>query len=161
MHRRHLAFFLLPFSAILLTACGGVEPAQEPVEIYEVRGMVRQLPKAPRAGAEMRILHEALPEFRSETGEVVGMESMSMPFPVAQAELLEGLAVGDRVRFEFEVRWQGKGSPLLLTRIEKLPTDTRLDFEAPPEEAGEEAEAGSQDGEEASIEGEHDGDHGG
>jgi hypothetical protein len=99
--------------------------------------MVRQLPKTPRAGAEVNIFHEDMPDFRSQIGEVVGMESMSMPFPVAGPEMLEGLAVGDRVEFRFEVRWEGRGSPLLLTHVEKLPPGTRLEFENAPEEPGD------------------------
>jgi len=153
--RRHLVQplpLLTLLATALLAACGGEEPAQEPAVVYASRGIVRQLPKAPRGGAELRILHEAMPDFRSQNGDLVGMESMSMPFPVAEAEIFEGLAVGDRVRFEFEVRWEGEGSPLLLTHIEKLPPDTRLGFEGPPQEdlpdAAEEAENTSTEGEE-------------
>lgn len=152
--------FLALLAAAMLTACGGEEAAQEPAEVYTSRGMVRHLPKAARAGAEMRILHEAMPDFRSENGDVVGMESMSMPFPVATSEIFEGLAVGDRVQFDFEVRWQGKGSPLLLTRVEKLPPGTRLEFESPPMEPVDEPVGASQKNEGSSEEGTHEGDHG-
>lgn len=146
---------LLTALSALLFACGGEEPPSEPAAVYTSRAMVRELPKTPQAGAEISLFHEDMPEFRSATGEVVGMESMSMPFPVADAALLDGLAVGDRVRFEFEVRWEGKGHPLLVTDLEKLAEDVRLDFEMPsaetvPEVASESPPAGETPQEEES-----------
>lgn len=120
------------FSACLLhlAACSGSAP--EPVEadpdLYSTRGIIRQLPDASRPGSELFIHHEAIPEFVDIHGEPKGMGSMTMPFPVTSAEQLDGLAVGDRVGFEFEVRWQGS-PPMRITRIEPLPAETRLEFE--------------------------------
>ena len=72
--------------------------------------------------------HEAIAEFKDADGEVVGMESMTMPFPVDDAELIAGLEAGDRIALDFEVRWD-EGHPLRITAIEKLPPETRLGFE--------------------------------
>ena len=96
---------------------------------YSTRGIVRGMPSADQPGSELQIRHEALPEFRSIDGEVVGMKSMTMPFPV-DPSMLEGVEVGDRVSFDFEVSWTGS-PPMKVTRLEVLPPDTVLGFETP------------------------------
>ncbi len=78
--------------------------------------------------------HEAISEFKDADGKVVGMDSMTMPFPLASPELISGLEVGDRIEMQFDVRWDGD-HPLEITVIEALPPGTRLAFEPPaPEE---------------------------
>ena len=57
------------------------------------------------------------------------MKSMAMPFPV-DPSMLEGVEVGDRVSFDFEVSWTGS-PPMKVTRLEVLPPDTVLGFETP------------------------------
>ena len=119
---------------VLLVACsgGGEESVSEP-DVYSVRGIVRQVPAEPRPGGELFIHHEAIPEFRDEDGDSVGMESMAMPFPLAADTELGSLAAGDRIRFTFEVRWKADGNPLQLTAWEHLGEDVRLEFEQPQE----------------------------
>ncbi len=128
----------------VLVGCGSEPPATESAETYRVRGMVRQMPE--RAGGEVQVRHEAIPGFKNADGEVVGMDSMTMPFPVTDDGLLAGIAAGDRIEMEFEVRWSG-GHPLRITAIDKLPPDARLAFEeaapeAQPPPAEAEAEVG-------------------
>ncbi|MCG8456342.1 MAG: copper-binding protein [Holophagales bacterium] len=139
---------LLAAGAALLLANGCErEPEVEP-DRYTTRGIVRQLPETSRPGSELFIHHEEIPEFRDMDGENTGMGSMMMPFPVAEPALLDGLEVGDRVSFTFEVRWQGS-PPIRVTGIEPLPDDTRLGFETETtgsEGAGEEGTAGEADG---------------
>lgn len=113
------------------SACGKAPP--QPAQVYESRGIVRQLPATNAPKPEVYIQHEAIDEFVDHDGNVVGMESMAMPFPVAKIDDLEGLAVGDKIAFSFEVRWEG-GHPLRLTELQALPSDTRLGFEATPSE---------------------------
>lgn len=121
--RRGAVLFVL----FLLAACGGPPEAPPAApDVYRVRGMVRQLPAGP--AGDLLVRHEAVPGFKDADGEVVGMESMTMPFPLADASLAAGLAAGDRIEMEFEVRWDG-GNPLRITVLEKLPPDTRLEFE--------------------------------
>lgn len=104
--------------AVLLLGCGGGSTSDEtgPVQSYEVRGVVAQLPAG--GGSELMIEHEAIPDFVGASGDTVGMNAMTMGFPTAKGVSLEGLAAGDSVRFTFEVRWGGS-PPLKLTRIEK------------------------------------------
>lgn len=97
------------------------------VQRYEARGLVRQLAKPP--GQELQIHHEEIPTFVNMDGEVVGMGSMAMPFPLGDTELPADLQPGDKVSFEFEVSWTGS-PPMRLLSLEKLPADTVLDFEA-------------------------------
>ena len=75
----------------------------------------------------MMIQHEAIKDFKNPDGEVIGMMSMTMPFPVGPGVSLEGIQPGDTVQFTFELRWKGK-PPFQLTSIQKLPADTKLDF---------------------------------
>lgn len=137
-----LRTLLTCFALAQLIACGSDAPASseaEPADVYTVRGIVRALPSPDRPGSELQVRHEALPDFKSIDGEVVGMKSMTMPFP-ADPDLLEGVEVGDRISFDFEVSWTGS-PPMKVTRLEVLSPDTVLGFEAPDEGASADAEA--------------------
>ncbi len=140
---------------LALAACGPGTPDAPPAtpDTYDTRGLVRQVPSAERPGSELYLHHEAIPDFKSAGGEVVGMEAMAMPFPVADPAMLDGLAAGDKVAFTFEVRWEG-GKPLTITRLEKLPPETRLAFEQSPEPVERSGHAGDPDAEAGSDEGE-------
>jgi Cu/Ag efflux protein CusF len=126
----------LPFAAACLVlgllACraGAPETSAAPDATYRVRGEIVRMPAA--GSREIGIHHEAIPDFKDEKGKLVGMDSMTMPFLAAPQVALGGFAVGDRVEFEFEVRWRG-ARPILLVRLQKLATGTRLAFD--PEEA--------------------------
>jgi hypothetical protein len=86
---------------------------------------VTRLPSA--AEPALYVRHEAVPGFVDMDGEVVGMDSMTMPFPLAEGVGLEGVAPGDRVRFTLEVEWEGD-PPYRITRIEELAAGTELDL---------------------------------
>lgn len=131
MPTRSLSTTLPLAAALLLAAC--TEPAPAPLaapdQTYAARGVVRQLPDPTRpGGGELLIAHEAVPDFVDSEGQEVGMAAMTMPFALADPALLDGLAAGDKIGFDFEVRWQG-GPPLRITRVERLPVSTRLSFE--------------------------------
>lgn len=95
------------------------------VQRYEVRGEVTRLPSAGVDALSVR--HEAMPGFVGIDGEVVGMESMTMPFPVGEGVELDGVEVGDKVGFTLEVEWEGD-PPYRITRVEELGADTVLDL---------------------------------
>lgn len=92
---------------------------------YTVRGVVVALPGPNRAKQFFQVHHEEIPEFVGRSGKVVGMKEMIMDFPdFASGEVVRGIAVGDAIRFTFEVRWKGKPRTLV-TKIEKLPAEEK------------------------------------
>jgi Cu/Ag efflux protein CusF len=131
------ARLLAPLVSVALAACGAPESSRpaSPPDVYEVRGEIVRLPAS--GSREISISHEAIPSFRDESGKVVGMEAMTMPFVVAEGVSTDGLAVGDPVAFTLEVRWKEK-SPVRITKLAKATAIQSLDFEsgqvpAPPE----------------------------
>lgn len=126
----HLVHLVLTLGVIACGETGNPPPAPSPTaQIYEVRGIVRQLPTDPdAAGAEILIRHEAIPDFVEMNGETSRMGAMSMPFPIDDSKLLEGLEPGDKVTFEFAVDWEGS-PPLRLLKLSKLPAETILELD--------------------------------
>jgi len=110
--------------------------SRKPDDTYVVRGKVEMLPSAAKPQAEFMLHHEPIPTFKRPDGKL-GMEEMSMPFPVGSVKL-DGIAVGDTVEVEFGV-WNRTDRPgfekFELLTIRKLPEDTELRF-APPKAAG-------------------------
>ena len=93
---------------------------------YVVRGEVIRLPSPSARSQEVFIRHEPIDDFADSSGRVVGMASMTMPFPMAPLALAAGLAVGDKVELRFMVDWTGP--TFQVEHVEKLPHDTRLRF---------------------------------
>ncbi len=120
----------------------------EPVvpETYTVRGEIVELPDPEDPTSGFFVYHEAIDEFRGIDGEVVGMSSMTMPFPVADGVDLEGLGRGDIVEFDLQVDWEGDPATLV-TRVEELPQDTILEFRGarPPGQHDAEGASGGPD----------------
>jgi Cu/Ag efflux protein CusF len=128
----------------LAVACGGekkipADPSAGPDASYAVRGEIVRLPGAD--SAEIWIRHEPIPDFKNPNGELVGMDSMTMPFALAAGESLEGLTVGTRVAFRLEMRWSG-GAPASVSGLAALPPGTRLSFDPPAAEQPAAAQGG-------------------
>lgn len=137
-----IAVFLL----VSLAGCGGNgEPdlsIYEGADTYRVRGVVVHLPDRGPPPRDLKIHHEHIPGFIGKTGEVhinsdgvPGMKAMAMDFPeIARDVSLEGLGPGDKVVFEFKVRWvespSGVPTPRwLVSALEPLPADAEISFE--------------------------------
>jgi hypothetical protein len=121
-------------SLVLLAACGsGKTPPEGTVapDVYRTRGVVERLPQADGPDHAIYIHHAAIPEYRDDTGAVVGMGTMTMPFPLAKGVAIDGLAPGDPVAFTFVVTWKPR-SGYEITEIRELPAGTAIDF-APKE----------------------------
>jgi hypothetical protein len=73
------------------------------------------------------IHHEAMPSVRGFDGTLGPMMSMRMSFAAPPAGV-GAVAIGDVVAFEFTVHYDAEPT-LRLTRIDKLPADTRLVLE--------------------------------
>ncbi|MEM7483271.1 MAG: copper-binding protein [Acidobacteriota bacterium] len=120
--------------ALFAIACGPDEPeaadsSSQRREIYQVRGEIRSMPGQSEVASALYLRHEAIPDFVGIEGDVVGMPTMTMPFPVAESVNLDAFQRGDRVSATLEVTWDGD-PPFQLIAIEALPADTQLDFEA-------------------------------
>ena len=116
MYRRSLPLLLILIASVAACSGGGEPAVEEPAEptTYTVRGMFA------RAEDEvtMTVRHEEITGY---------MASMTMPFKVADAALIEGLVYGDKIEFELEVGGDG----MVVRSITKLPEDTVLSFESP------------------------------
>lgn len=130
MASRVLVFCLFALIAAALTSCNRTPPEPirpEPDARYTVRGIIEQLPSKDNRLSEFVVHHEPIDDFKAFNG-TVGMDSMSMPFPVARTLSLDGLAVGDRVSVEFVV-WSTPGQRGFEARsVTRLPPDTELRF---------------------------------
>jgi Cu/Ag efflux protein CusF len=104
-----------------------IPAAAESARTYTVRGTIRQLPDPEQAGVPLLIHHEAIDGFLDFYGEEGAMDSMTMPFAVAEGVTLDGFAVGDPIVFELKVDWQSAPA-MALTAIDKLPAQTVLDL---------------------------------
>lgn len=100
-------------------------------QVYTVRGQIVALPDPAKPASQLQIHHEEIPNFVGAQGTVVGMKEMTMPFPLAPGVSLEGLAVGDKVEFTFDV-WLKPRMTYHLSKISKLPPETALNFKAGP-----------------------------
>ena len=140
-----LGFFLslstIGISSVFMVGCGPkTPPTAEPVDqvvAYTVRGRITEVPEEGRPASEFAIRHEPIPSFLSG-GEVVGMASMTMPFPLKEGVSIDGLSVGQAVEMTFEVTYDHESkSPINVqaTKITPLPKDTVLVFEHNDESA--------------------------
>ena len=119
--------FLLA-TATLLAGCGTdagqTDDAATQATTYTVRGRVLEMPAAP--GGEIRLEHEAIHGFVDFRGDVVGMDAMTMSFPLAEGAAGE-IVANDIVEFDLRVDWNA--DPLsTVTRLGKLPDDTEMAF---------------------------------
>ncbi len=123
---------------LVLAALGGCpgtsgdsagDAAASELRVYPVRGLLRSLPEPESERPEILVRHEAIDDFVGINGEVVGMDSMSMPFPLAPGLDLSGVAPGDKVLLRLEVDWAAD-EPARVTAIEKLDPESELEFRA-------------------------------
>ena len=113
-------------SAVVACAPREQAPAAPP-QRYEVRGEIVGLPSV--GSREVMMKHEAIPGFRDDTGKVVGMEGMTMPFTLAEGVSTDGLAPGDAVVFTLEVDWSSKRDPVRIVKLGKSALIQKIDLE--------------------------------
>ena len=73
---------------------------------YTVKGVIRALPGNGRAANEILVKHEPIPEYRDESGKVVGMMGMTMPFYLSADAPVSDLHVGDKIEMVVEQQLQ-------------------------------------------------------
>jgi hypothetical protein len=88
--------------AILLMALSATIAYADEAYTFKVKGVVRGLPGQGLAKDEILVKHQEIPEYRDESGKVVGMMAMTMPFYLAPGLALDGIALGDRVELQVE-----------------------------------------------------------
>jgi hypothetical protein len=120
---------LLLILGMLGLAAGCSDEGSGSGRTYTTRGQVIQLPDPANPGTGLTLNHEAIDQFVDRQGELVGMDPMSMPFPVAKDVSLEGIQVGDVVEFKLHVDWSA-GPAAKITGVRELPAGTKLDFRA-------------------------------
>jgi hypothetical protein len=96
---------------------------------YAVRGRVVQLPAPGNPASGFVVAHQAIDDFVDRQGEVVGMDPMTMSFPLGPKVSLAGLAVGDPIELTLHVDWR-QSPPIHIVRVKKLPPGTPIVFRA-------------------------------
>jgi len=101
---------LASFLTFAAVACGSETPApaaaqDQPSRRYDATGEVRGIAADQ---SSITIHHQAVPDY---------MPEMTMPFSVEDASLLQGLAVGDHVRFTFSPEPGGRHVLRSITKI--------------------------------------------
>lgn len=114
---------------LVIPSVAGCFGRQESGRTYTVRGQVTQLPDPANPGSGLYLNHEAIDDFVSRDGEVVGMDPMTMSFLVDEDVPLEGIAVGDVVEIELHVDW-GADTEAEIVEIRELPPGTKLVYRA-------------------------------
>jgi Cu/Ag efflux protein CusF len=121
----------LKVAAVLLLAVGCTGKGSSGRD-YTVRGQVRQIPDPATPGSGLYLSHEAIDDWAGRSGEVEGMDPMTMPFEVADGVSIEGIEPTDVIEFTLHVDWEAD-TPVEITRIRELPPGTKLDYrEAKP-----------------------------
>jgi Cu/Ag efflux protein CusF len=69
---------------------------------YTVKGIIKGMPGEGLAANEILVKHQAIPGYRDDTGAVVGMMAMTMPFYLKEGVSLEGIKEGDSVELKVE-----------------------------------------------------------
>jgi Cu/Ag efflux protein CusF len=111
-------------ATLVLLAAASCNRAADADAHYSARGQVQS---AQGSGEDARALihHERIPDFKDRDGKPSAMNSMSMNFALAPGVAASELKAGAKIAFEFDVRWSS-GSPLVITRVERLPESTAL-----------------------------------
>ena len=130
--------------SLFSTGCSDAAPEQAEVTkiinaTYETRGEITALPDADNPTSSLMIRHEAIPDFVDESGKTVGMDTMVMPFPIAESINLGEFAVGDKVAVTFDVFTESGIRGYAASEMATLPADTELDFSKLERTAGDHA----------------------
>jgi hypothetical protein len=114
---------MLTVLGVCLVACGPLTPPKADGS-YHARGVVAAVSGTGEDPA-LSIHHEAITHFKDRDGQPSQMSSMTMIFGLAPSVPLASAHVGDKIAFDFDVRWSTTPA-LLLTKLAKLPADTQL-----------------------------------
>lgn len=113
-------------SSTLTFACAGDPPMRR----YHARGVVKEITGG---GSQLSasILHEAIPHFEGRDGKQAEMPSMTMDFGVADDMPRALFGQGQKIAFDFEVRWSQRPA-MRIVKAEALSPETELHVEDRP-----------------------------
>ncbi len=69
---------------------------------YTVKGIIKGMPGDGLAKNEMLVKHQPIPDYRDDSGAIVGMMAMTMPFYLKEGVSMEGIKAGDSVELKVE-----------------------------------------------------------
>lgn len=87
---------------------------------YTVKGVIKGMPGNGLASNEILVKHEAIPGYRDDSGAIVGMMAMTMPFYLAEGLSLSGIKEGDTIEMKIEQHLRPKFTEEV-TSITKVP----------------------------------------
>lgn len=125
---RLLLFVSAALLLVVLVGCDGDPGFQY---TYTTRGIVINLP-GDMAYEELMVHHEAIPDYVSLSGSI-GMDSMTMPFPLKDISLLDGISIGDKIEITYGETLEPKFKSGVIS-ITKLPAETELNFDKLPQD---------------------------
>jgi Cu/Ag efflux protein CusF len=108
---------------------GRAEASTVVPDVYVVRGIIKQLPKAGDPRSSFAVHHEPIPTFKGKEGTVVGMAEMTMDFPLGPGVSTDGLVIGQKVELIFEVL-TGPSMKYYVTKISPLAAETVLELKS-------------------------------
>lgn len=106
-----MRYILLALSLTLSSACAASSTAlADTAYYYTVKGIIKGMPGDGLAKNEMLVKHQPIPDYRDDTGAIVGMMGMTMPFYLKEGLSVEGIKAGDSVELKIEQHLQPKFS---------------------------------------------------
>jgi Cu/Ag efflux protein CusF len=128
------AFGIILLLAVIITAgCSRQQTTDQPkapvsdAQTYVVRGEVISVPQAEKAGMQFIVKHEPIHNFRNTDGQIVGMNTMGMPFTPGTGVSLEGIKPGDKIEMLWVLQWKPVAKEYVQS-VRKLPPETQLMF---------------------------------
>ena len=124
---------LLMFGVILAAGCSQGQMGDQPqeaasdIQMYVIRGEVISIPQADKPGTQFIVKHEPIDNFRDASGQIVGMNTMGMPFTPGKDVSLEGIRPGDKIEMRWFLQWK-PGVKEYVESVRKLPEETPLRF---------------------------------
>jgi Cu/Ag efflux protein CusF len=95
------------FLGALVAACAvSTSALADTAYYYTVKGIIKGMPGDGLAKNEMLVKHQPIPDYRDDTGMIVGMMGMTMPFYLKEGLSLDGLKAGDNVELKVEQHLQ-------------------------------------------------------
>jgi Cu/Ag efflux protein CusF len=119
--------------AIFAAGCSRGQRNEQPAgavsdaQMYVIRGEVISVPQAGKSGTGFIVKHEPIDNFRDASGQIVGMNTMGMPFTPGEGVSLEGIRPGDKIEMKWVIQWKPEAKEYVES-VRKLPTETQLRF---------------------------------